>query len=106
MACMPNGLPAAIFGIVPTLPGVGLIWMVATNQFHRLHRQFLRECREGILEYGRGYKVLYNFTDARNEVHHRWIKWAGFTFLQRHEHMGVEKRPFYEFARIMEKTHV
>jgi len=45
VACLPSGTPAAIFGIVPVTPLVGGVWMVATNDFHLLHRQFLRECK-------------------------------------------------------------
>lgn len=102
VACLPNDIPAAVFGVVPMSPEVGGVWMTATNQFKHLHRQFLRESREGVSELGRGYRVLTNITDARNHVHHRWIKWAGFSIIKRHEHLGVEQRPFLEFVRIME----
>jgi len=102
VACLPNEVPVAIYGVVPMSPDLGAVWMLATNQFHHLHRQFLRESRERIEELGRGYRLLMNVTDARNTVHHRWIKWAGFTIIKRHEALGVEKRPFLEFVRIME----
>lgn len=107
VACLPDGEPAGIYGITETgIPGLGAIWMVATTKFHLLHRQFLREGRQEIERIGHGYSALYNFTDARNHVHHRWLKWAGFTFIKRHESYGAEGRPFYEFVRIMEKPDV
>lgn len=107
VVCLPNGVPAAIYGVNPTsVEGLGSVWMVATNQFHLLHRQFLRECREEIEDLGQGYRALFNYTDARNTVHHRWIKWAGFTFIKRHERFGVEGRPFLEFVKIMEDRDV
>ena len=106
VACLPDGTPVAIWGVVTVASGVGGIWMLATNQFKLLHRQFLRECREGIERLGQDYQLLFNFTDARNTVHHRWIRWAGFTIIKRHEEFGVEKRPFLEFVRIMEKQNV
>lgn len=108
VACLPNGVPTAIWGVVPTVfnPDLGLIWMVATDQFKHLHRQFLRECREGVERIGRGYKAVFNYTDARNTVHHRWLKWSGFTIIKEHPNFGVEGRPFYEFVRPMERHHV
>lgn len=101
VACLPNGIPAAVFGVGPSAePTLGFVWMVATNQFHKLHRQFLREGREHLDYISRPYGLIMNFTDARNEVHHRWLQWMGFTIIKRHEEFGVEKRPFLEFCRI------
>jgi len=108
VACDGDGLPVAIFGVVPlhTDPTVGVVWMVATNQFQKLHRQFLREGREELADLCNGYKLVFNYTDARNKVHHRWIKWVGFTIIKRHEEHGHEGRPFLEFVRITEVHHV
>lgn len=102
-ACLPDGSPVALWGTTPTQdPDLGLVWMVATNRFSSLHRQFLRGCRWGLQRVGHGYKALYNYTDARNTVHHRWLKWCGFTIIKEHPNFGVEGRPFYEFVRLME----
>lgn len=105
VACLPNGTPAAIYGVAPTgfNPDLGIVWMVATNGFCQLHRQFLRECRQHIQRIGQNYKAIYNYTDARNKVHHRWLKWAGFHIIKEHPKFGVEGRPFYEFVRLMER---
>lgn len=103
VACLPDGTPVAIYGVASVAPGLGAIWMVATNQFHKLHRQFLRECRSEIAEITSRFDLVYNYTDARNEVHHRWIKWAGFKIIKRHESFGVGKVPFLEFVLIPEK---
>ena len=104
VACLPSGLPAAIYGVTPlhTDDTIGVIWMVATKDFHLLHRQFLRESRKEIADLCKGYRLVFNYTDARNSVHHRWIKWAGFTIIKRHEEWGAGKLPFYEFVRITE----
>lgn len=105
--CLPNGLPAGMYGVVPTgEPRVGLVWMLAANSIRVIHRQFLRECRGAIRDVCQDYDLIFNFTDARNSVHHRWIKWAGFTVIRRHEQFGVGMIPFYEFTQIMEKQHV
>lgn len=107
VACLPNGIPAAVFGVTPAHdPNLGFVWMVATNQFHKMHRQFLREGREHLNDLCRPYRLVMNFTDARNHVHHRWLQWMGFTIIKRHEEFGAEKRPFLEFCRITEGSHV
>ena len=103
VACLSDGTPVALYGAAPTAnPDLGLVWMVATNRFSSLHRQFLRECRERIERVGQGYKALFNYTDARNTVHHRWLKWCGFSIIKEHPNFGVGGRPFYEFVRLME----
>ena len=100
VACLPDGTPAAIFGVVPMPHQSGAIWMVATNQFKSVQRQFLRECQGELEKIGADYRLLFNFTDARNHVHHRWIKWMGFTIIRRHETFGHEGRSFLEFCKI------
>jgi len=105
VACLPDGTPSAVYGVVPTgfNPDLGIVWMLATNRFCGLHRQFLRECKGHIQRIGQNYKAIYNYTDARNKVHHRWLKWAGFHIIKEHPKFGVEGRPFYEFVRLMER---
>jgi len=105
--CLSNDVPVGMFGVVPTdEPGVGIVWMLASDHIKPLHRTFLRECRKEIDKLCQGYKLVFNFTDARNHVHHRWIKWSGFTIIKKHEAVGVEERPFLEFVRIVEKHNV
>ena len=101
--CTSEGTPVAIFGSSPTdTEGLGSVWMVATTAFNKVHRQFLKECREGVRELSKGYKALFNYTDARNTVHHRWLKWCGFVFINKHENYGVNGETFIEFVRISE----
>lgn len=105
--CLPDDTPVGVFGVHPThTEGLGVIWMLATKEFKQVHKQFLRECLGVIEEHCKPYKAVFNFTDARNTVHHRWIKWSGFTFIKRHEQFGFEKRPFLEFVRITEVHNV
>lgn len=104
--CLPDGTPVGMFGVSKVRPGAGLVWMLASNGIHEIQRQFLRESRDHIAELGKGYRVLFNFTDARNTVHHRWIKWAGFTIIKRYEMWGDTKSPFLEFCRITEPANV
>jgi len=105
--CLPNDLPVGMFGVVPaSQPRVGVVWMLAANNIKSIHRQFLRGSKEHLEVLCEGYDLVFNFTDARNSVHHRWIKWAGFKIINRCENYGVEQRPFLEFVRIVENRHV
>jgi len=103
---LPNGMPVGMYGVCPSQhEGVGIVWMLASNAIEPLYRQFLRESRQRIMEISQDYHLITNFTDARNSVHHRWIKWAGFTILNTRD-FGIEQRPFHEFALIVEKQNV
>lgn len=103
VACLPDGTPVMVFGVTECIPKeLGAVWAVATNRFKEVRTQFLRESRGCVEELCKPYRVTFNYTDARNTLHHRWIKWCGFTFIKRHEHFGHEKRPFLEFVRISE----
>jgi hypothetical protein len=48
----------------------------------------------------RSYTLIGNVIDERNRVHLRWLKWMGFTFVQRIPEYGVQHRPFLEFIKI------
>lgn len=105
--CLGNGYPVGMYGVVPSVhPEVGIVWMLASDHIQPLHRALLRESRQRIDELCQGYKLVFNFTDARNHTHHRWIKWSGFTIIKKHEAFGREQRPFLEFVRLVEKHDV
>ena len=101
--CMVDGTPAGIYGVSDTtVRGLGSIWMLATPDLLKVQRQFLRECREGISEVSQGYSCVFNYTDARNAVHHKWLRWCGFTFIKEHKNFGKQNETFYEFVKITE----
>lgn len=105
--CLSDGTPVGMYGVAPCYdPRLGAAWMLAANSIAPLYRQFLRESRSKIDELSEGYDILFNFTDARNTVHHRWINWAGFTIIKRHENYGVDRTAFLEFCKIKEGNHV
>ncbi|MCA2979537.1 MAG: hypothetical protein INH37_14775 [Myxococcaceae bacterium] len=98
-----RGVPMTIFGAAP-MPRhedfVGVPWLVATPALIPHAVPFLRRCAPFLDEMQRRYPLLVNYTDARNTVHHRWLRWLGFTFIRRHERMGAAGIPFIEFVRI------
>lgn len=100
--CGSDGTPIGIYGVNDTgTEGLGSIWMMATPDLIKHQRQFLRECREGISEISQGYRCVFNYTDARNTVHHKWLKWCGFTFINKHQNFGKDNQSFYEFVKIL-----
>ncbi len=92
--------PEALFGVVPVEEKVGCIWLLGSDAIEKGRVRFLRESRRWLKHVSRDYHLLFNYVDERNTVHIRWIEWLGFTFINRHEHYGVESRPFLEFVRI------
>jgi len=96
-----DGLPVGVFGADPTpIAEVGIVWMVSTDVVTQHKREFLTRCRPLVLALNEQYPIITNMVDARNTLHHRWLKWLGFSFLRRIEHWGARSVPFYEFARM------
>lgn len=97
-----RGVPLTMFGAAPMPghPGVGVPWLVASPGLLPHAIPFLRRCAPFLDEMQRAYPLLVNYTDARNTVHHRWLRWLGFTIIKRHERIGAAGIPFYEFVRI------
>lgn len=100
-----QGWPCAIFGIVDDgyagSTKVGIVWMVATNQIHHFRRLFIQECPGWHHRLTEGYGLTWNVVDCRNTVHVRWLRWLGYSFLRRHKKFGPERRPFFEFAKVI-----
>jgi hypothetical protein len=93
-----SGLPHVIFGTMETeVPFKGLIWMMASPALKTYWIQLLRDTRPVIDNLRGHYKILTNAVYAKNTVHIRWLRWAGFTFLREFK---VEGNSFYEFAKL------
>ena len=98
-----DGRPMGMWGVVPQRSDVGAIWMLCTDDLvrDRLNSmRFLREARTHLDRVQQRYRVLFNFADARNVVHIKWLRWMGFTFISSHPNFGTEGRLFLEFVRI------
>tara|TARA_R110002074_G_scaffold247778_2_gene419755 strand:- start:3799 stop:4260 length:462 start_codon:yes stop_codon:yes gene_type:complete len=97
----PNGDRVGLCGVVPSpLAEAGVVWMVATDDIYQHQTTFLRNSKRALKHLSEDYLVLFNCVDARNSLHIKWLKWMGFTFINKHENYGAEKRLFYEFVRI------
>jgi hypothetical protein len=94
-------VPIAMFGVVPfdDEPKFGSIWLLGTDQIKEVPISFLKKSRKVLPAIIEPYEMVCNVVDKRNEVHIKWIKWLGFSFI-RETICGPENRPFYEFARL------
>lgn len=92
--------PVCMFGVSQsTGPGEAFVWLMATTELERVGMTFLRQGRAYFDAFHDIYPLLHNYVDARNELHIRWLKWLGCTFIQTNVIMGVQQRPFHEFVR-------
>lgn len=92
-------IPLAIYGVgtFTDFPGVGFIWMHGTDALGtRCKQDFLRLGRFGVEELQENYKLLVCFADERNTLHTRWLRWMGFTPINRHL-FADSRYPFLEF---------
>lgn len=98
-----HGHVMGMWGVVPVNEMSGRIWMLGTQGMvddRQDRRQFLREARRILPQLHARYPVLFNHVDARNQIHIRWLRWMGFTFIQEHPNYGPEGRLFFEFCRM------
>ncbi|QDP62657.1 MAG: putative scaffold protein [Prokaryotic dsDNA virus sp.] len=96
-----DDLPIAMFGIssVELIPDFGSIWLLGTEEIERHPTAFLRLCKSVLPRLMTPYDMVFNLMDVRNELHVKFVKWLGFTFI-RERPFGPEGMPFYEFALI------
>jgi hypothetical protein len=90
-----------MFGITETPdPLVATPWMLCTDRLNEISRIFLRQSKSWIVTLNTLYPILMNYVDERNQKAIHWLRYLGFTFIQKIERYGVGKKPFYEFVRI------
>ena len=101
----PDGEPVAMWGVVPDgrYPEAGRVWLLGTDRLvadSRVKVGFLRQAKQEVERMGRLYDVLWNYVDARNQVHINWLQWMGFTFIAERPNYGAEGRLFLEFCKV------
>lgn len=92
--------PVAIYGVVsfPDIPGVGFVWMHGTDVLGAQCKQdFLRLGRFAVEELRTRYRLLVCFADSRNTLHTRWLRWCGFTPINKYPVFDPQV-PFLEFV--------
>jgi hypothetical protein len=102
-----DGTPVAVFGAAPhPLPGVGVVWMVGTDDVARLGFSIARNTRPYFDTLNDAYRILWNYIDDRNKLSMKWLRWGGFRLLAEKPEFGPERRTFHIFIRINEPQDV
>lgn len=78
----PEGNPCAILGIHPMQehPTYGVIWLLGTSDIEKFSYRFLRYSKVVLDDMMKDYDVVGNHAYYKNTVHHKWLRWLGFTF--------------------------
>ena len=97
-----EGTPVALGGVaaLASSPGVAQIWMVATPELENHQIEFLKHSKRFIQEVSAPFMLVYNYVHAKNEVHLKWLKWCGFTFINRLPRFGAAGEEFYTFVKV------
>ena len=76
-----------MYGVIPIRKNIGKIWMLGhrtmTSDYKDV-RAFLRNSPIELDKFKMNYPILYNFVDARNTTHVKWIKYMGFSIIKEH----------------------
>lgn len=101
--------PEKVFGVfgvvdIPGTPGVGLVWLLGSDDLTRIAYKFLRHSKEWLEVLFEDAKLLCNAVDERNTVHIRWLRWLGFTFICKRPGFGIHGETFIEFCKLKPTT--
>jgi hypothetical protein len=95
-----GGALVALYGAAPDgTPDGGLVWLLGADTLTRHSFTFLRHARPHLDDLHQAYPRLWNWVDARNRVHIRWLRWCGFSRVGFDPEHGAERRPFHRFER-------
>lgn len=85
--------PVAMYGVVPGLdPNIAAIWLLGSDKLLEAQIWFLRNAKGVLEDLISGFDLVHNVVHEDNEVHIRWLRWMGFSFLR-------HTPPFHEFAK-------
>lgn len=95
----PKGNPCVVCGLIPheRVKGIGVPFLLATDEFYEHTRLFARESRLWVEDALTKYPLLFNCVAAENKVAIRWLKWLGFTLTVEEYTLGNLGLSFYPF---------
>lgn len=96
-----QGRVVAMFGVAGEYEGVGICWMLASDDLVKIKKSFLKECRKFVNDMHEDYPVLGNMVWVGNPIHIQWLKWLGFQF-QPAVACGPDGELFHEFFKVRE----
>jgi len=94
-----DGVILGMFGVAPLEPGVGAVWLLASDGLPKVRWEFLKKTRPWVAHFLSKYPTLTNLVDSRNTCHIKWIKWAGFTITNEVKDVGPHKVTFLQFIK-------
>ena len=96
-----RGTLIALFGVVPDAGRTrsGMIWLLGSDELAKHRFAVLRWSHLWVARLHERYDHLWNYIDARNDVHMNWLRSCGFRFVQLVECHGFEERPFWKIER-------
>jgi hypothetical protein len=101
-----DGTCIGIFGVGPAHHmsenlgmSVGCVWMLGSSDLKHVRYSFLRQCREWVEALERNYDVLWNWADARNALHLKWLEWLGFKIIGTAQ-IGKSGELFHQFIKV------
>lgn len=72
--------PVAVVGVVPRGRGVGIPWMLGTDEIGKMPLTLYRESKVMLGRIKANYESLHNLVDADNSVALEWLEVLGFEF--------------------------
>lgn len=93
------GEPIGIFGLCPQ-KDIGVVWMMGTDKVLRIKNTFLKASKEWINYFLELTPILFNFIHEKNTLHIKWLRWLGFSIINKKENFGINGETFYEFVKI------
>lgn len=95
----PGGRPISLFGFAPIDQDTACPWLVAAEDLVTTHRAwFIRQSAAIVALGDHRWSRFFNYVDARNTVHVRWLRWVGFRVLPAAPH-GPYGLPFHAIHR-------
>ncbi|WP_320169536.1 hypothetical protein [Maridesulfovibrio sp.] len=96
-----RGKIAAVFGVVPSGPGIGTPWLAASTCVERNKLSFARMSVRMLDMIQKPFPVLDTWVCAENSMSLHWHSWCGFEFASETVRIGRDR--FYRAVRIVNK---
>lgn len=87
--------PLALFGVDIG----GVVWLLGSTRMRGYSLAFLRHSHHWVERLQAEHVVLWNFVDARNTLHIKWLEWCGFELRGETTDWGVSGLRFFRYER-------
>jgi hypothetical protein len=78
---------------------VGCVWMLGSDGLRDVRYSFLKKCQKWVDVLHRDHPILWNWVDARNNLHLKWLEWLGFRIIGTAPR-GISGELFHQFIRV------